>query len=31
VTGLLAKGFPEGGEQVGIFAVEGVREAVSAL
>ena len=31
VTGLLAKGFPEGGEQVGIFAVDGVREAVSAL
>ena len=31
VTGLLAKGFPEGGEQVGIFAVEGVREAVTAL
>ena len=31
VTGLLAKGFPEGGEQVGIFAVDGVREAVMAL
>ena len=31
VTGLLAKGFPEGGEQVGIFAVDGVREAVAAL
>ena len=31
VTGLLAKGFPEGGEQVGIFAVDGVREAVQAL
>ena len=31
VTGLLAKGFPEGGEQVGIFAVNGVREAVAAL
>jgi hypothetical protein len=31
VTGLLAKGFPEGGEQVGIFAVEGVKEAVTAL
>ena len=31
VTGILAKGFPEGGEQVGIFAVNGVREAVAAL
>lgn len=31
VTGLLAKGFPEGGEQVGIFAVDGVKEAVTAL